>query len=208
MNAYNDSRALVPYKKPSSLKDSKSRTRARAIQELERIQKLKQEKEMRLAEQEQKLRIASAKRRQKARVEIEKRKFELGVADKVAVVPTLALIHDTSIEQVERRSFKPKAVTLIDLNEGEEDRDTKPINEVLRKYTRLWKNLFSKYQNIGFTHMKKITAKSFDTLHSQAPTLSLAEITKMLKDHDTLPQLISKDELNTLVRMINMKIDS
>jgi hypothetical protein len=50
MNAYNDSRALVPYKKPSSLKDSKSRTRARAIQELERIQKLKQEKEMRLAE--------------------------------------------------------------------------------------------------------------------------------------------------------------
>lgn len=50
MNAYNDSRALVPYKKPSSLKDSKSRTRARAIQELERIQKQKQEKEMRLAE--------------------------------------------------------------------------------------------------------------------------------------------------------------
>ncbi len=65
-----------------------------------------------------------------------------------------------------KQSFKPKAVTLIDLNEGEEDRDTKPINEVLRKYTRLWKNLFSKYQNIGFTHMKKITAKSFDTLHS------------------------------------------
>lgn len=29
----------------------------------------------------------------------------------------------------------------------------------------------------------------------------------MLKDHDTLPQLISKDELSTLVRLINMKID-
>lgn len=39
------------------------------------------------------LRIASAKRRKKARDEIEKRKIELGVADKVAGVPTLALIH-------------------------------------------------------------------------------------------------------------------
>jgi hypothetical protein len=91
------------------------------------------------------------------------------------------------MEQVERRQPRTRAITLMDLNEGEEDRDTRPINEVLRKYTRLWKNLFSKYQNSGFSHLKKITAKSFESLQSQAPCISLAEMTRMLKDHDTLP---------------------
>ena len=54
---------------------------------------MKFEKEKKQAEQETKQRIASAKRKKKARDEIEKRKFELGIADKVGGVPTIALIH-------------------------------------------------------------------------------------------------------------------
>lgn len=86
----------MPYKHPSSNKEStkgsKSRTRARAIQDLERIQKLKLERDKNIKEVENKIRIASAKRKKKARDEIEKRKIELGIADKLAGVPTLALI--------------------------------------------------------------------------------------------------------------------
>lgn len=36
-------------------------------------------------------------------------------------------------------------IALIDLNETEEDRDTKPIAELMKKYSKLWKNMFSKY---------------------------------------------------------------
>jgi hypothetical protein len=50
------------------------------------------ERDKNIKEVENKIRIASAKRKKKARDEIEKRKVELGVADKVVGVPTLALI--------------------------------------------------------------------------------------------------------------------
>lgn len=83
----------MPYKQPS-YKGSKSRTRVRAMQEIERIREMKAEKEKRQAELEQKLREASAKRKKKARDEIEKRKIELGVADKIVGIPPLALISD------------------------------------------------------------------------------------------------------------------
>jgi hypothetical protein len=33
--------------------------------------------------------------------------------------------------------------------------------------------------------------------------INLAEITKILKDHNTYPQLISKDEIASLIRLIN-----
>lgn len=51
------------------------------------------ERDKTIKEVENKIRIASAKRKKKARDEIEKRKFELGIADKVVGVPTLALIY-------------------------------------------------------------------------------------------------------------------
>ena len=35
--------------------------------------------------------------------------------------------------------------------------------------------------------------------------ISQAEITKMLKEHNTYPQLISKDEIASLIRLLNMK---
>lgn len=36
--------------------------------------------------------------------------------------------------------------------------------------------------------------------------MNVAEMTKMLKDHNTFPNLINKDELQTLFRLINTKI--
>jgi hypothetical protein len=33
--------------------------------------------------------------------------------------------------------------------------------------------------------------------------INLAEITKMLKEHNTYPLLISKDEISSLIRLIN-----
>jgi hypothetical protein len=65
-----ESRAVVPYNKPASIKDARSLTRNRAIIEIEKIQKLKAEKEHKAAEIEQKQREASAKRKKIARDEV------------------------------------------------------------------------------------------------------------------------------------------
>ena len=36
--------------------------------------------------------------------------------------------------------------------------------------------------------------------------MSMAEMTKLLKDHETYPQLLNKDELQQLFRLINTKV--
>jgi hypothetical protein len=85
----------------------------------------------------------------------------------------------------------------------EEDRDTFAMHELMKKYQKLWRNIFSKYQNVGFkaTNFK---STSFESLQNSVQCLSLAEITKMLKDHDVVPQLMTKDEVTHMVRLINM----
>lgn len=54
----------------------------------------------------------------------------------------------------------------------------------MKKYNKLWKNLFSKYANTGFT--TKI-AINFDQINEKAQTINYPEVTKLLKDHGLLP---------------------
>ena len=65
----------------------------------------------------------------------------------------------------------------------EEDRDSEVINEFMKRYAKLWRNVFSKYQNQGFKLNK---VKDFDQL-ANAPQISAAEITKLLKEHNCMP---------------------
>jgi hypothetical protein len=49
---------------------------------------------------------------------------------------------------------------------------------------------------------------NFDEIKNKLSQISLAEITKMLRDHNTYPQLLTKDELASLIRLINMQTKS
>jgi len=93
-------------------------------------------------------------------------------------------------------------IKLLNLDE-EEDRDREAMLLVMKKYAKLWKNLYYKYSNSGFSS-KNI--KTFDQLNERSQTISLGELTKLLKDHNTFPNLINKDELQTLFRLVNMKL--
>ena len=106
------------------------------------------------------MREMSAKRRKLARDEVEKRKIELGIADKVVGIPAASLIQDST--EIEKRQPKTKQIALIDLNDDEEDRDTKPIKHMMTQYSKLWRNLFNKYQNAGFVAKKN---KSIEEQH-------------------------------------------
>jgi len=76
----------------------------------------------------------------------------------------------------------------------------------MKKYAKLWKNLFQRYQNVGFSHKNQSDMTSFDNIQNKGnePTLTLAETTKLLKDHDTYPQLVNKTELAQMVRGCNV----
>ena len=71
----------------------------------------------------------------------------------------------------------------------------------MKKYSRLWKNLFLKYQNVGFK--PRGLNQDFDKISSRPQQLSLSEVTKMLKDHGFFPTYVNKEELSTLIRLIN-----
>ena len=76
-------------------------------------------------------------------------------------------------------------LTAIDLEE-EEDRDRDSINEIMKQYTKLWRNIFGKYQTDGFAIKKEST---FDKIahKNKISLLSSGEVIKILRDHDCMP---------------------
>ncbi len=71
----------------------------------------------------------------------------------------------------------------------------------MRKYKKLFRYLFSKYANTCYS--KKI--QEFDALKEKAEVITIAEVTKMLKDHKVESQMLSREELATLLRLINVR---
>lgn len=89
----------------------------------------------------------------------------------------------------------------MDLNE-EEDRDRELITAFMKKYHKIWKYLHSRYMNQMYS--SKGRRGDFDDLQNKLVQINLPEVTKCLKDHGVYPQLINKDELAQLTRLINM----
>ena len=81
-----------------------------------------------------------------------------------------------------------KEVRLIHLEEEEEDRDRDGVKIILQRYSKVLKFLFNKYAMSRSTH-KKIS--SFDYYSDK--TINVAEINKLLREHDVKPTMISKD---------------
>lgn len=83
----------------------------------------------------------------------------------------------------------------------EEDRDREILNQFMKKYAKIWKFLFGRYANQAYSTKGKA---NFDDMGKKTSQINLAELTKMLKDHNTYPTLLSRDELASLIRLINM----
>ena len=93
-----------------------------------------------------------------------------------------------------------KTIQLVDMNE-EEDRDREILNAFMKKYAKIWKFMFQRYANQAYSIKGR---KDFDDMKGKTSQINLAEVTKILKEHNTLPLLISKDEIASLMRLINM----
>ena len=113
--------------------------------DIERIKKEKIDREERKNNELQKLRLASARKKKRLKDQIEKRKIELGIVSKhYTVVPTF----EQSGTHVQK-GIKTKQVSFINLEE-EEERDRHAVGDFMKKYSKLWRNIFAKYQNQGY----------------------------------------------------------
>jgi uncharacterized protein YcbX len=86
--------------------------------------------------------------------------------------------------------------------EEEEERDKLGVSEFMKKYAKLWRNLFSKYANSGFSSKQ---VSGFDKLSEKVNQMNSAEMLKLLKDHGTYPNLVTKEEIHHLFRLINLR---
>lgn len=183
----------------------------RALHELEMIKKYKKEKE---AEEQKRhendLRKQTIKQN-KLKEELNRRRVEMGQLSNVGGVKQelKALIYqpDEAPSKRPKRFKNPidEAVKLVDLNE-EEDRDRELITAFMKKYHKIWKYLHSRYMNQMYS--SKGRRGDFDDLQNKLVQINLPEVTKMLKDHGVYPQLINKDELAQLTRLINMNTET
>ena len=179
----------------------------RAMHEIEMIKKKSKDKEL---ERKQKEAAQSKKQNQKdkrLKEELEKRRVEIGVASNVKGVKQeiKALILKEGPKKVKKfKNPLDQQIQLVDLNE-EEDRDREILNQFMKKYAKIWKFMFQRYANQAYSTKGR---SNFDDLGKKTQQINLAEITKILKDHNTYPLLISKDEIASLIRLINMHSDT
>jgi hypothetical protein len=104
--------------------------------------------------------------------------------------------------QVSGRSFKKTLnnpdIELLNYNE-EEERDVIAVKMIAKKYSKLFKFLFTKYANSGYS-VKAF--RNFEELNDKLQKISVAEIMKMLRDHFISNRIINKTHVSEIVRQM------
>ena len=137
---------------------------------------------------------------QKLKEALQKRRVQMGVRSNIKGVKqdlTAIVVPEQSGRQI--KNPLEDQITLVDLSE-EEDRDREMLNQLMKKYAKIWKFMFQRYANQAYSSKGK---KDFDDMGRKVCQINLAEITKMLKEHNTYPLLIKKDEIACIIRLIN-----
>ncbi len=93
-------------------------------------------------------------------------------------------------------TLKKPALQWFDLELDFEDQDKTAIEIYMKKTQKLWHNLFTKYANKGIYRVKTLQDYGvFDGNKRANETISLPEISKLLKDHKVFPKLLQKDDV-------------
>ena len=81
----------------------------------------------------------------------------------------------------------------------EEDSEKVAITLYMKKYRKLFRYLFSKYANTCYS--EKIN--EFDALKQKTEIITLGELTKVFKDHNVTHVMMSREDLATILRLVN-----
>lgn len=85
---------------------------------------------------------------------------------------------------------KNEGIRLIDLDNEEEERDRDGVKIILTKYSKVFKFLFNKYAMSRAQHMK---VENFEYFGDKS--INLAEICKLMREHELLALSTQKDSI-------------
>lgn len=93
-------------------------------------------------------------------------------------------------------------ITLLDMND-EEDRDIIILKKFIKEYEGFFKDVFKRY--CGSTY-KAINGKNFESIKEISDTITVSEIVKMFKQHNIVDREISKEDIQSIVTLMNSKV--
>ena len=93
-------------------------------------------------------------------------------------------------------------ITLLDMND-EEDRDIIMLKKFIKEYELFFKEVFRKY--CGSTY-KALSGKNFEAIKEISDTITVSEIVKMFKQHNVIDSLISKEDVQSIITLMNSKV--
>ena len=142
----------------------------------------------------------------KARKDFEKWKIEHNVGTYMKQDDDRAIVFKDG-EAFKMKAMEPRhGLPEIDLfiPEEEEEWDVNSVNLFMKKYAKLWKNLYYKYGNMLYDAKKP---RDFDDLAVRQDTVSLAELRKLMDDHGFDKwKWITTDEIRELIKLVNFWI--
>ena len=93
-------------------------------------------------------------------------------------------------------------ITLLDMND-EEDRDIIILKKFIKEYEGFFKEVFKKY--CGSTY-KALNGKNFEAIKEISDTITVSEIVKMFKQHNIVDREISKEDIQSIITLMNSKV--
>ena len=93
-------------------------------------------------------------------------------------------------------------IALLDLND-EEDRDIIILKKFIKEYEGFFKDVFKRY--CGSTY-KALTGKNFEAIKEISDTITVSEIVKMFKQHNVIDKEISKEDIQSIITLMNSKV--
>lgn len=186
---------LVPYKRLTLLEE-------KAMLEIERVKQKKEERLQKKRIEENRKQIQEMKQKKELIQQLEIRKVEQNIAprNQKNIEYGLVLEEGTYEKAVVQR--KDQQIELHPI-EDEEDKDYEALKLFVDQHKRIFRYLYSRYANSGFSSKQK---GSFDALKEKLNTISMAEIIKMLKDHNITYRMLTQSELASFIRLINFKL--
>ena len=93
-------------------------------------------------------------------------------------------------------------IILLDMND-EEDRDIIILKKFIKEYEGFFKDVFRRY--CGSTY-KALNGKNFEAIKEISDTITVSEIVKMFKQHNIIDREISKEDIQSIITLMNSKV--
>ena len=93
-------------------------------------------------------------------------------------------------------------IILLDMND-EEDRDIIILKKFIKEYEGFFKDVFKRY--CGSTY-KALNGKNFEAIKEISDTITVSEIVKMFKQHNIVDREISKEDIQSIITLMNSKV--